>query len=376
MSQEEKILNDVSETEDSGYIETYIRFNDDLEKDYCFQVKTSTTFQELFKIFKVLPIALRPNLFYNSLPIGFKVSTAPGYLTDDGAILFSYETGEARFQKSVKNFDKVSDCIWPGQLLLPIWEFNYFGWYSFLLILITWLYTDLPDFISPTPGICLTNQFSYLLSWLASKFNQTKLASALIDDIRDPVGILGQVCFFIMHIIKLGIIYLFIHTGAFNPIKLFRLGNKSVPTSITKEGLIEIGWTGTRRACPDEYKDYYRDYKIKEFGGLIPAHQSGLFDNLKNLGVFLGVGEGFNTPLNSKLSIKDMLNEDEDDKAKFKLNYEYFSKLGEFFHIYTNQEDSNLVEAIKQFRRYGILHSNESIKKIVNFRKSFGDSKV
>ncbi|KAK7677545.1 hypothetical protein QCA50_019453 [Cerrena zonata] len=257
---EEKIIDDVIEVEDTGYVETYIRFNDDLEKDYCFQVKTSDSFKDLFKIFKTLPIALRPNLFYNSLPLGFYVSTAPGYLTEDGGLLFSYETSEERFRRKVGNSDK-----------------------------------------------------------------------------------------------------------------LFKLHRAPVQAAVTKEQLLDIGWTGTRRACPDEYKDFYRDYKIKEHGGMIPAHQAGVFDKLKNLGVFLGLGEGFNTPLDNKSTIKDLLSE---ENEKFTLNYQYFAQLGEFFQNYTNEHESNLIEAIKQFRRYGILHSNDTIAKIVKNRKSRGDSRV
>lgn len=369
---EEKIIDDVIEVEDTGYVETYIRFNDDLEKDYCFQVKTSDSFKDLFKIFKTLPIALRPNLFYNSLPLGFYVSTAPGYLTEDGGLLFSYETSEERFKKKVRNSDKVSDHIWPGQLLIPIWEFNYFGFYSFLTLLLVWLYTDLPDFISPTPGICLTNQVSKILSSVADYFGQQGLSKALFDDIHES-SIMAQCFFFVFHIVKLGIIFLFIHTGAFNPIQLFKLHRAPVQAAVTKEQLLDIGWTGTRRACPDEYKDFYRDYKIKEHGGMIPAHQAGVFDKLKNLGVFLGLGEGFNTPLDNKSTIKDLLNE---ENEKFTLNYQYFAQLGEFFQTYTNEHESNLIEAIKQFRRYGILHSNDTIAKIVKNRKNRGDSRI
>lgn len=389
MAEEEKILNDLNETEESGFLETYVRFNDDLEKDYCFQVKNSSVFKDLYKIFKTLPISLRPNMFYNSLPIGFTVSTAPGYLTDDGALLFSYETSDEKYLKKVSINDKISDNIWPGQLIIPIWEFNSFGFYSFLTFLLVWLYTDLPDFISPTPGLCLTNQVSKLAAYLVTNLGYEKLAKTLTDDIQAPVSNLAQIGFFIFHIIKVSVIFLFIHTGAFNPIKLFRWKRSDVPQTITKEGLISIGWTGVRRACPDEYKDFYRDYKIKEYGGMVPAHQAGLFDKLKNLGVFLGDGEGFNTPLDNKSTLKDLLpppeEQDVEEKPgmrddskliKFTLNYEYFAQLGEFFQRYTAQEDSNLVEAIKQFRRYGILHSPEVVQKIVTNRKKFGDAKL
>lgn len=366
MSSDEKILNDVAETEDEGYFEAYIRFNADMEKDYCFQFKASTTFRDLYVIFEKLPIALRPSLFYNSKPIGFQVSTSPGYLTEDGALLFDYEADNKKYLKNVDLDDKISEKIWPGQLILPVWEFNYFGFYAFLSALLVWLYTDLPDAISPTPGICLTNQMSRFLSWLARYFGQGKLAVALIDDINDPVGLVAQCIFFSLHIFKTLAIFLVFYTGTFNPIRLFRISSRSVSLQITRDELLAIGWTGSRRATPDEYQEFYREYKIKEHGGLIQAHKAGLFDKLSNLGVILKDGEGFNTPRDRKATLKDMLDE---NNKEFLLNYGYIAKLGQCFAL-ALEEGADVQESIKQFRRYGLIHSTETIAKIVAKRKA------
>merc|ERR1712080_247922 len=143
----------------------------------------------------------------------------------------------------------------------------------------------------------------------------------------------------------------------FNPIRVFKFGD-TPPKDVSKEQLIDMGWTGARRATPEEYKDFYREYKIKQ---------------LEHLGVFLGRGEGFDTPLDDKSTLKDLLDE---DNQKFTLNYQYLAKLGQFFESYTAENDSNMVEAIKQFRRYGILHSDEVISKIVSIRKGRGDSRI
>lgn len=370
---DEKILNDVSESEDTGYLESYIRFNDDLEKDYCFQIKVDKRYRDLLGIFNSLPIALRPNVFHHSKPIGFHVSTSPGYLTEDGSLLFSYETGMEKFLKKVSFDDKIAETIWPGQLILPIWEFNSFAFYSFITLLICWLYTDLPDFISPTPGICLTNHMTRGASYLATYFGQHKLAHALIVDIEDPVGIIGQCLFFVFHLIKVLVIFLLFHLGTFNPIRMNRFSGTKVPTDISKEQLIELGWTGSRRATPDEYKEYYRDYKIKEHGGMIQAHQAGVFDTLKNLGIYLGEGEGFNTPMDSKSTMADLCDEEND---KFTLSYDYLAQLGAFFASYIEKEGVDLADTIKQFRRFGLLHCTDSVKKAVKQRKIFGDSKI
>lgn len=368
----EKIIEDVSEVEDAGLIEAYIRFNDDEEKDYCFQIQVSSVFSDLDKIFNGLPISLRPSIFFNSRPVGYAVLTLPGYLTEDGALLFSYEVSKKEFQKRVLPSDRISDKVWPGQLILPVWEFNYFGFYGFVLFLLGWLYTDLPDFISPTPGICLTNQLSLLAGGLLTKYGQHRIAGLFLDDLEAEVSITAQILFFIVHIVKCLFIFIALYIGMFNPIRVLKLGD-APPKDVSKEQLVAMGWTGARRATPEEYKEFYRDYKIKEHGGMIPAHEAGLFKKLENLGVFLGRGEGFHTPLDDKSTLKDLL---EEDHEKFTLNYQYLVKLGQFFESYTAENDSNMAEAIKQFRRYGILHSDEVISKIVSLRKARGDSKI
>lgn len=347
-------------------LEIYLRFNDDMEKDYCFQVKQDTQFRDLLAVFRSLPISLRPNVFYDSMPVGFIVSTNPGYLTEDGALLFSYETSPEKYRKYVNLSDRISEHCWPGQLVLPIWDFQYFRYYSFIALLITWLYTDLPDFISPTPGICMTNQASSFLAYLATKAGYPDIAQLIIDDVQTPAGIGAQIGFFIFHILKVIIIFFIIYVGVFNPRK-FRF-TKDEASNITKEKLLDIGWTGSRRANPDEYQEYYREYKIKEHGGMVQAHQAGVFTKLKKLGVFLGDGEGWNTPLSSETKLQDITPE------KFVLSYGYFVKLGLFFekHI-AGKSPEELSEAIKQFRRYGLLHSDEDIAKLVEARKKAGD---
>ncbi|KAF8001525.1 hypothetical protein HF325_004026 [Metschnikowia pulcherrima] len=259
-------------------LEIYLRFNDDMEKDYCLQITATTTFRDLFKVFKTLPISLRPNLFYDPEPVLFVVLTAPGYLTEDGALLFSYETGQKKYQKRVSLDDVVAKKCWPGQLVLPVWHFNYFGYYMFITTLLT---------------------------------------------------------------------------------------------EVTKEDLIALGWTGAKKANADEYKEAYREYKIKEFGGMVPAHQAGLFTKLKHLGVFLGDGEGFNTPVSSKNKLSDIT----DDKLV--LSYEYFVKQGEFFEQYTSGKSAAEVNAaINQFRRYGLMHSGGVLSELVEKRKAVGDTKL
>ena len=67
--------------------------------------------------------------------------------------------------------------------------------------------------------------------------------------------------------------------------RVFRLTPRSVKLDVTKEELVKLGWTGTRKATIDEYKEYYREFKINQHGGMIQAHRAGLFNTLRNLGV-------------------------------------------------------------------------------------------
>lgn len=356
---------------DAAALEVYLRFNDDLEKDYCFQVSTKTKFRDLLKVFDTLPISLRPNVFYDPKPVGFYVSTAPGYLTEDGALLFSYETDKPKYRAKVTLEDTIAKHCWPGQLVIPQWEFNTFGFYLFVTFLLVWLYTDLPDFILPTPGICLTNQMSKVAAFVALRFGYDKIAELVLSDVQEPVNVGAQCVFFVFHLVKVLVLYFVVWLGMFNPIKVFRFRFFGKQKVVTRDMLVELGWTGSKRANPDEYKEFYRTYKIKQHGGMVPAHQAGLFTKLKNLGVFLGDGEGFNTPVSTALKISDI------SETKFVLSYGYFVELGEFFELFIKDKPVEEVnEAIKQFRRYGLLETSEAIEKLVESRKTGGDSKL
>lgn len=366
MSEEEKILNSVEETDD-GFLECYIRFNDDNEKDYCFQINVNTEFNQLFKIFSTLPISLRPTVFYSQKPVGFKISTSPGYLTDDGALLFDNNATNEKYLKPVSLNDKIGDKIWPGQLIVPIWYHNDFQFYSFVSFLLVWLYTDLPDFISPTPGICLTNQVTKVIGFILDYFGKPDLAASFISDLEAELGIAPQCVFFVFHLLKVGFIFLFVYLGIFNPIKVIKFIGPKTKKDITRDELLDLGWTGSKRATIEEYKEHYRNYRIKQYKSMVAAHQDGLFERLKNLGCQLKDGEGFNTPLDYKSDLKDLLNE---ENPKFTLNYAYLAKLSNLFESFINEPDVDINEAVKQFRRFGLYKRDKVIEEIVELRKS------
>ncbi|KAG5416761.1 GSF2 [Candida metapsilosis] len=370
---EEIIDNDADGNDEVAFLDIYVRFNQDQERDYCFQVNTKTKFGDLFKIFKTLPIALRPSVFYHSQPIGFQKSTQPGFVTEDGNFLFEDDAAK-QVSSIIPSEELINVHVWPGQLILPVWKFDYVTWYSIIGLLLAWLYTDLPDFISPTPGICLTNWATIFFARLAGKVGFNNVERELIRDLYEPTDIMLQCFFFGIHLVKVTVIFLFLFSGAFNPMKLFRLPG-GVKLDVNQEELLALGWTGTRKATIDEYKDYYRETKIKEFGGLVPAHQGGLFNTIRHLGVHLKEGEGYNTPLTKEymeMSVKQLQQQAKENPKEFKLhlNYDWFARLGYGFAKFAEGLDTKqTADLIKQFRRYGLFYSDASVREIIHTRK-------
>ena len=133
-----------------------------------------------------------------------------------------------------------------------------------------------------------------LMAWVLVQFGKDRFAETLLADLYDTVGV-GAQCVFLDFILSSVCSYLgFVHR-VFNPMRVFRLTPRSVKLDVTKEELVKLGWTGTRKATIDEYKEYYREFKINQHGGMIQAHRAGLFNTLRNLGVQLESGEGYNT---------------------------------------------------------------------------------
>lgn len=360
---------DVIDAQDAR-LEIYIRMNDDPDKDYCFSVGINDEFSSLINIFQVLKLSLRPSIFYKQIPKSFKVSSDPGLLTDNGGLLFSDYAAKSTFE--VKLTDKISDFAWPGQLILPVWEKDTLKQTSVVLFLLFWLYTDLPDYYSPTPGICLTNQVSKLVSLVLKQFGVNDVADNILKEIEPNQATYAvQIIFFVIHLIKITFIYLSLWSGLFNPYSLnpykIHTVNKTEKLNDKKrDELISIGWTGSRRANIDEYREYFKECEIKRAGGIVKASKLGLFEKLKSPAIKLGKGEGFDSDLKSTKTVKDL----EADPSKFFLTYDYFGEIGEVFENYLTNESTNVNQDIKNFRKYGPITSNDRIKKIIQARKT------
>lgn len=340
-------MSDIKEEEPSTIEEptfdVYMRFNGDEERDYCFQVHLNKKFGDLMEIFNVLPLNLSPSIFYDRLPIGFQLSTAPGILTREGGLLFGDDADKKQYLKQMKNDDVISEYAWPGQLIIPLFKKRKYLQYSVIAALAVWLYTDLPDFISPTPGHGLTTLGVKGISAFLRKINQDQIANSLVENMLAPTPEAMQCVFFLLHISKVLVIYFILWVGGFNPYSF-----TGKPAPIDRDDLLRIGWTSAKKAPVFDFSSEYRQYKVKEFGGTLKAYKLGLLDSIKDTTVILGPGEGFQSPLCSKLP------KDKSESDKFYISYEYLRLQEEAFQKrHSTLSDLEFARQYKHYRRFG-----------------------
>lgn len=347
---------------DESKFDIYIRMNGNLDHDYCFQVSNKTRFNDLIKIFTTLPVMLNQSIFYDRIPIGFKISTFPGQLTRTGGILFGIKGDFDEYLNSVNLSEKISDHVLPGQLIIPVFKHRSILNVSIITGLAIWLYTDLPDFISPTPGICLTNYVSIGICWLLTNIlNKPDKGIKFYNDIMSPVGNIGQCIYFAFHIFKVLLLYFILWAGLFNPLSFFGSGGKKTE-GIDKDSLIEIGWTGAKKVSSETYQNEFRKRIISKYGGILKAYTNGMFPIIKNSVIELSKGEGYDSKSEGgdfKLTVK-LLN----DQQK------YFAKSLE------GKEASEAFDQIRLFRQYGPFDSPNSIQKLLDIKFSARDLEI
>lgn len=366
-------------------MEIYVRINDDFENDYAFQVSKEDTFQsKTMKIFDEKDglsqfMVLRPSIFHKDYPIGLYKSTHPGFLTENGCLIFHYDADKPQYLEELDlTKKKIWEQLWPGQLVVPKWEKSKQTIVIYTLIILVWLYTDLPDIISPTPGICLTNQLSKKIMVLANSFGYPGVAAKLAEEIKvNSAGVVAQWLFFVLHIVKVLLITSFFYTGlanpiSFNPWRFYKTRTVVISKQNLKlkEILRSVGWIGAKRATYDDYRDTYYKYAIEKAGGPVPAYKSGAMKKAANPGIALTSGEGFQTPLDKRFdgsTFKVM-----EESRKFVLSEEYFIQLEKDLksNIKDCEGDVPKINAeIRRFRRYGLFECGEEVSKLVEQRK-------
>ena len=94
------------------------------DSDYAFQVSKEDTFQsKTMKIFDEKDglsqfMVLRPSIFHKDCPIGLYKSTHPGFLTENGCLIFHYDADKPQYLEELDlTKKKIWEQLWPGQLV-------------------------------------------------------------------------------------------------------------------------------------------------------------------------------------------------------------------------------------------------------------------
>ncbi|GMM30552.1 Gsf2 protein [Martiniozyma asiatica (nom. inval.)] len=349
---------------DESKFDVFIRMKASADNDYCFQVTKEKTFKGLIDIFTEMPVVLSPSIFYNRIPVGFKVSKYPGKLTRTGGILFGYEADFKENLEAVPIDGKISDFCLPGQLIVPVFPERKTLHLSLLAIIAVWLYTDLPDFISPTPGLCLTNQATKAIVWFLREILQKPVAAQKFwDDIFAPTGIVGQCIYFVFHIVKLTVLYFIFWAGLFNPYRFF--GQRA--PEVTRETLINIGWTGSKRGNESVYQDKYRNLQVQKLGGILKVYSAGLFSKIRICNLELNKGEGFDS------DFKD----DSSKDGKFILSWDLIQEQNQYFaESLKGCTSIEMIQRLKEYRQVGPLDPCPRLEKLVNARFATIDAEM
>lgn len=364
-------------------MEVYVRLSDDVERDFAFQVDQEDTINT--KISKAFLkggegvsdlVVLRPSIFYEKVPIGYFKSMHPGYMTEGGCLIFDYDADLKQYKQRLDPEKKLLDQLWPGQLILPEWKRSSNNIIIYVALMLVWLYTDLPDVISPTPGISLTNQLSRIAIPILDHFDLGHVSERLKAEIQvNYTGVVGQWLFFVVHILKIALITLFFTTAmvnpiSFNPAVLYKIRNMQLTDPKLRSLLRSLGWVGARRGTYDEYQGNFYSYTINKYGDPAKAFRAGMIRIAAAPGFPLGEGEGFQTPLAQRLTgstFKTMREE-----GKFVLSEEYFIQLEDDLKKKLDECDGDIGKMnseIRRFRRFGFFEPGEELKELVKMRK-------
>lgn len=364
-------------------MEIYVRLNDDVERDFAFQIDTDDTINtKIAKSFRKGGegvsdfIVLRPTIFHEKQPIGYYKSMHPGYLTEGGCLIFDYDADLKQYKQRLDPDKKLMDQLWPGQLILPEWKKSRENIIIYVALMLFWLYTDLPDAISPTPGICLTNQLSRIAIPIFEHFEKTHIADKLREEIQvNFSGLLAQWGFFVVHILKIALVTMFFTVGmvnpiSFNPAVLYKIRNLQLTDPRIKNLLRSLGWVGAKRGTYDEYQGNFYQFIIDKYGDPAKAFRAGMIKVAAAPGLRLGDGEGFQTPLDQRFTGSTFKTIKEE--GKFIISEEYFLQLEEDLkkNLESCQGDiGRMNNEIRRFRRFGLYEPGEELQELVKLRK-------
>lgn len=364
-------------------MEVSVRFNADIEKDFAFQVDREDRLKDkIARIFRKDGtgmghfMVLRPTIFHKAEPTGFYKSMHPGYMTEGGCVLYDYDADASEYMQLLDEEKPVLEQVWPGQLILPKWDVCKINVFIYALIMLVWLYTDLPDCISPTPGICLTNNMSKLLIPVFDYLELYDFSNHLRLEVTPGYSsLLAQWGFFTLHVFKVLLITLFFAVGicnpvSFNPFRVMSVTSMDLTQPSIKNLVKFLGWVGIRRGTQEQYQAIFHEYIIKKYGNAAKASKAGMLRVAVNSGFPLSDGEGYQTPLAQRFEIDTF--EKAEKEGKFYFSESYFIELENNLksNVKKCHGDIGLMNAeVKRFRRFGLFEPNAKLERLVAIRK-------
>lgn len=338
------------------------------------------------QIFHAIPYPLSPSYFYARLPQGYKASRAPGFLTAEGTLLFGPEAenyGEdgnsakdSRWLAPLAPRALIGDVVYEGQLVVPVWrrvEHRFLGVLSALGI---WLYLDLPQYVTPTPGIAPMMVTS---AWLDRLFPEAA-ANAAAAAAPPAAGDIDfnthtwQWAFFLVHVAKVVLLFLIISSGVFNPISLNPLAHRALrrsPPDVAR--MKKFGPTGDRKASIAEWRLEHARTAIKAAGGIGAAATAPAYlAELRSAGVVLGPGEGWATS-RERFLLPPSEKDEPTTRGRFFLSVEYYRDCYNYLRPILDNANASFTDRedeLAHFRRYGPREGSKELKAYYTERKA------
>lgn len=336
-------------------MDVYIRFKGSTDADYCFNLPMDATVDHFNRISRRLPVVLRPSWFYDRHPTAWGVSLHPGYLTEEGTLLFGEDAADPKWVRWLDDSVSIREVGCEGMLYVPKWRWNTERHLLFLTVLLAWLYLDLPVFLTPTPGVTPSLVLLKGIRYLVPDFFEFP-----DDNVFNTWWF--QIIFFVLHTLKVIAIYGVFYLGMINPASIFPW-KVHMPSLPSPQELTDLGWTSSRRLAWDDWPYKYRDHRIDRVGGVLEAYRQGLLE--KPIGIWLQDGEGYSYFKSGWTSVKVDSDSLLTSEGKFVPSPDYFQILAKPLAEILNSGDVPIEEKIqrlKEFRSFGYLDGPPELK--------------
>lgn len=345
----------------------YLRLYDEYDKDYCFVLKNNQPVNSLYNIFKTIPFCLSPSYFYDSSPCEIKLSSHPGFLTTEGGILFTKDASKPEYLVSISQDAKIKDVAWDGQLFVPIWKFNSRRFYTIIAVLCGWLYLDLPQYITPTPGLAPTLLGHKLLDYWVPPSPELSAEDPAFNSVT------WQWVFFVLHILKVLFIFMLFQTGSLNPFSLNPYNRRSNRKKNIDEYLLKsIGWTATRKSTINDWRLAHSKNVIGKVG-VGYAHQNNLWSKIRFAGVYLDNDEGYAVKKNMTVIEREEFEKKKlANPSKFYISPKYFDLFYEpLARVFADPESTNQTKAemLTYYRQNGPKEGPQELKEAYDKRE-------